>query len=333
MHQTCFVLQNRRRHTYSCSQGLTPNPLSQAPTPIPLVIGHRGSLYEALENTRQSFQRCIEMGCNGFELDVYVIADGTLVIFHGNDSAGRRLGDFSEYCDAGSMISSAAATSIVDLTYQECQQLRFNPNFAEFTCPKEYIAGSRIPTLEEVLKDVQNHNKDRNNKNNKMTVKIELKGPNTVVPVLELVERLNMVDVCCYSSFDLSQLKLLRALRPSKSLYPTGALFAHLPDDFIQKALDVGATEIHIRYDDCTLDRIAIIHQHGLGSMAWMRGPLGIQSDCSKYADVGNEDERMYQALLETGVQQLCVNKPNVLLEMLRWNPTTANVRLPKAEE
>jgi glycerophosphoryl diester phosphodiesterase len=37
----------------------------------------------------------------------------------------------------------------------------------------------------------------------------------------------------------------------------------------------------------------------------------------NKYLDVGNEDETMYATLLETGVRQMCVNRPDVLLNML----------------
>ena len=49
--------------------------------------------------------------------------------------------------------------------------------------------------------------------------------------------------------------------------------------------------------------------------MAWFRGPIGMANDCmERFLDVGNEDESMYDALLRTGVQQMCVNKPDVLL-------------------
>eukprot|EP00534_Pseudo-nitzschia_fraudulenta_P007178 CAMPEP_0201199668 /NCGR_PEP_ID=MMETSP0851-20130426/159384_1 /ASSEMBLY_ACC=CAM_ASM_000631 /TAXON_ID=183588 /ORGANISM="Pseudo-nitzschia fraudulenta, Strain WWA7" /LENGTH=64 /DNA_ID=CAMNT_0047487105 /DNA_START=33 /DNA_END=227 /DNA_ORIENTATION=- len=35
-----------------------------------------------------------------------------------------------------------------------------------------------------------------------------------------------------------------------------------------------------------------------------------------KYRDVGNEDFAMYEALVQTGVQQMCVNKPDVLIAL-----------------
>jgi hypothetical protein len=79
----------------------------------------------------------------------------------------------------------------------------------------------------------------------------------------------------------------------------------------------VGASEVHLRYDTCTPLVIDAIHANGMDSMAWFRGPIGMHKDVTgKYLDVGNEDVIMYEMILETGVRQLCVNRPNVLVEM-----------------
>lgn len=48
-----------------------------------------------------------------------------------------------------------------------------------------------------------------------------------------------------------------------------------------------------------------------------------------KYMDVDNEDEDMYQCVLNTGVQAMCVNRPKKLLKMV-VNLPPAN---PLAEE
>jgi glycerophosphoryl diester phosphodiesterase len=201
----------------------------------------------------------------------------------------------------------------MDLSYEEALLLRFNPNFGEFPCPTHCITDpliAYIPLLEQVLLDL---------KDTQCKLKIELKGPGVVEPVLEVVERLQMESQCSYSSFKLSMLAELRRLRPDKERYPTGALFDGIPPtNFLQLALDAGATEIHLKYDSCTTDRIQQIHGAGLGSMAWLRGPVGMKEDTDeKYWDVGNEDESCYQSLIDTGVQQICCNKPNVLLSML----------------
>jgi glycerophosphoryl diester phosphodiesterase len=42
-------------------------------TKPPLVVGHRGAVYQAVENTRESFLFCKEIGCDYVELDVFKV--------------------------------------------------------------------------------------------------------------------------------------------------------------------------------------------------------------------------------------------------------------------
>ena len=278
----------------------------------PIVIGHRGCLYEELENTREGFQKCaLMMGCDGIELDVFLLKCGTLVVFHGGGT-DENPGDLLDYC--------GITGNILDLTYEQCQKsLQFNPNYDEFPCTKTKILNGCIPTLQEVLQDAKISGLKH--------IKIELKGPNTVEPTLELVDKLNMVEVCSFSSFDQERLALLRKLRPQKDaesgqhIYRTGLLFDELPTNYIQIAKQLEVDEIHLRYDTCTPTIVDEIHKEGYSSMCWFRGPIGMLSDCThKYWDVGNEDSTMYETILMTGVQQICCNKPNVLLDYLKTN-------------
>lgn len=272
----------------------------------PRVVGHRGALYDHLENTREAFTRCVELGCDAVELDVFTLADGTVIVFHGG-GGDINPGDLTDYC------LNQAGLSILDLSFEQTQQVKFNPNYAEFPCPPSEIINARIPKLEEVLKDL---------KGTGVEIKIELKGENTVEPVLKLVEHFDMMDQISYSSFHHERLQQLRELRPDKKLYPSAALFASdVPLDFVQVAADCGATAVHLMYDTCTPARINAIRDAGMGSMAWFRGPIGMASDTAdKYLDVGNEDATCYQAVIDTGVDELCVNRPDVLL----------GIRLPK---
>lgn len=273
------------------------------------IVGHRGALYDALENTRESFLKCVDIGCDAVELDVFALRDEeseypVVVVFHGGGS-DQIPGDLSDYC------LDSDGVGILDLTYQQSQNLTFNPNHAEFPCSKHMIETARIPTLEEVLLDL---------KGTGLQVKIELKGPGTVEPTLALVERLQMTDQCAYGCFDHSKLRHLRQLRPDRGMYSTGALFDHsLPDNYIEIAKGCGATEIHLKYDTCTVERVNAIRQAGMRSMAWFPGPVGMADDMKgHYWDVRNEDERCYEAVLDTGVDELCVNKPDILKKILR---------------
>lgn len=47
-----------------------------------LKIGHRGAKGHLLENTILSFQKAIDLGVDGIELDVHLSADGVVVVLH-----------------------------------------------------------------------------------------------------------------------------------------------------------------------------------------------------------------------------------------------------------
>ena len=290
-------------YTSFISQGIT---FEQSPLSRPLIVGHRGCLYEELENTRVGFRKTAEMGAHAVELDVFHLKCGTLVVFHGSGT-DETPGLLKDYC-------IGKEDSILEYTYAELQdQVVFNEHFEEFGCDASKIRRGVIPTLEQVLLDA---------KDTDLILKIELKGPGTAEPVLKLVEQHGMHHQCHCSSFDLQQIALIRALRPhldehGKHIYKTGALFNDVSDDYLQRALQVGASEVHLRYDECTSARVKEIHAAGMDSMAWFRGPIGMKNDVvNKFWDVGNEDPDMYHVVMKTGVRQMCVNRPNVLVHM-----------------
>ena len=46
------------------------------------VMAHRGYSGKYPENTMLAFQKAVEVGCDGIELDVQLTRDGVLVIIH-----------------------------------------------------------------------------------------------------------------------------------------------------------------------------------------------------------------------------------------------------------
>mmetsp|Transcript_15246 Transcript_15246/g.21750 ORF Transcript_15246/g.21750 Transcript_15246/m.21750 type:complete len:379 (-) Transcript_15246:13-1149(-) len=274
----------------------------------PLVCGHRGNIYGSLENTRASFLECVSMGCDSVELDVFLLKCGTLVVFHGGGDDANP-GCLKDYCNTSG--------NILDLTAAEARLLTFNPHHQEFACGAEYvqreIKQNYIPTLQEVLMDL---------KGTGIKIKIELKGPNTVEPVLALVNNMDMVDQCHYSSFEHSRIKRVREIHPELNpdgthVYKTGCLFDELPLNFVDIASEAGASEVHLKYSTCTPEKIQAIHDAGMDSLVWMRGPIGMISDSKNYVDVGNEDASMYRIIMATGVRTLCVNRPDRLIDIV----------------
>jgi len=216
----------------------------------PRVVGHRGSLYQSLENTRHSI-RLAANDCEEVEIDVFLLKCGTLTVFHGSGT-DKNPGWLKEYCNVEG--------SILDYTYEEVRKLKFNQNHPEFGCGPDTIRKLEheyyIPTLEEVLTDA---------KQTGVVIKIELKGPGTTEPVLEMVERLDMVDQVHYSSFEHSRIKRVRELHPERNAdgshtYKTGCLFDEVPDNFVELALDVDASEVHLKYSTATKERVEKIH-------------------------------------------------------------------------
>lgn len=153
------------------------------------IFAHRGASIYAPENTLAAFQKALEMKVDGIECDVQLTKDGVPVICH--DLKIDRTSNGSGY--------------IQDLTLTQLKQYKFYGKF------KKSFPYETIPTLEEVLQLVSNHD---------VTLNIELKNsPFTQVyleeKVLALVAQYNCKDKVIYSSFDHQSIKHLAILEPN----------------------------------------------------------------------------------------------------------------------
>jgi len=140
-----------------------------------LIFGHRGVPDEAPENTIAGFQRAVEMGLDGVELDVQLCKSGELVIIH--DEEVDKLTD-----DSG---------RVAKLTFEELRQLEVGGHF------DERFKGEKIPTLEEVLEVLGGN----------MIVNVELKtrsipDDGLEVKVVRLIEKMNLQSSVILSSFN-----------------------------------------------------------------------------------------------------------------------------------
>lgn len=268
------------------------------------ILGHRGAPFEYFENTMPGFHACRANGAHGFELDVYILKCGTLIVFHGFEDDGK----LDDYC-------LLPDKRILDYTYEEAGQLVFNPNYEEFPCPPSRTLEASIPTLEQVLMEF---------KGTGALIKVEMKGEGTVEPTVAMVEQCDMLDQVYFCSFDISRVKQVRQMRPQlrddgTHLYKTSALFKLKLDTFVEEAMDAGVTEVVLRYSSCTTERVRRIHDAGMESVVWFRGAIGMNYDWQYlFHDAGNEDEAMYDIILQTGVRSLVVNRADVIIPMLK---------------
>ncbi len=131
-------------------------------------IGHRGAMGYEPENTLDSFQAAIDMGCDMVELDVYAV-DNHLIVIH-----DERVDRTTDGC--GTVMSHS------------------------FDALRRLDAGKQqqIPTLGEVLDLCLG----------RLQVNIELKGPNTAGPVCRFLDQNypDCTDDLLISSFDHAEL-------------------------------------------------------------------------------------------------------------------------------
>jgi len=142
-------------------------------SPVPKKIGmrfegHRGAGLLEPENTIRAFQRAIELGIDGIELDVFVSKDGVPFVVHGTDDGIIEFKDSSLNVHASQMDSK---------------------NLKDWRLVNDEL----IPTLEEVLLLAKD----------KVNVNIEFKEETqrVVKPTVEMVIKLGMLNQVCFSSF------------------------------------------------------------------------------------------------------------------------------------
>lgn len=152
----------------------------------PIIYGHRGASQYAPENTLASYNRAIEMGADGIEIDVHKSKDGHLIVCH--DERVDRTTNGQGY--------------IKDLILKEIKSLDAGSWFS-----KEF-SGEKIPLLEEVLEFV----KDKD-----ILLNIELKnGPifydGIEDELIRLVRVFNLVENTIISSFNHYSLSISKIL-------------------------------------------------------------------------------------------------------------------------
>ena len=143
------------------------------------IIGHRGAAGYTLENTLASFQKAIEIGCDGTELDVHLTRDNIPVVIH--DSTVDRV-------TSGSGIVSQM--SLEEIKKLDCKDKQ------------------KIPTLQEVIDLCRE----------KINLKIELKTDVAVKQVADALKQNNIVPGTSVLSFDKGTLKEIRKILPDLTL-------------------------------------------------------------------------------------------------------------------
>ena len=230
-----------------------------------LVIGHRGAMGYAPENTLASFELALQQGADFVELDVHLSRDGQVVVMH--DERLERTTD--------------GRGLVRDWSVSELRRLDagawFDPRFA----------GERVPTLQEVLEWAAGRTR----------LAIEIKnGPlyydGIEARVVELLRRHDLRQQAIVISFDHQALRRLRAL--DEGLL-TGALYSCRPADPVGLAAAAGAQVLEPHWSHVTPADVAAAHAAGLLVSTWttsdpdtMRGLIeaGVDGIATNHPDV-----------------------------------------------
>ncbi len=143
-----------------------------------LKIGHRGAKGYEPENTLISFQKAIDLGCDGIELDVHLSSDGEIIVIH-DETVDR---------------TTNGKGFVNQITLSELKTYKINDKY-------------EIPTLKEVF-ELINYN---------ILVNIELKSYETADKVVDFIENQVSSERRTYesiivSSFDWNALQQVRFL-------------------------------------------------------------------------------------------------------------------------
>ena len=160
-------------------------------TAQPLIFAHRGANAVAPENTLPAFEKALELGADGIELDVQATADGALVVLHDFSLGRTTTGD--------GLLRAHTLAQLADVD----AGVRFDNSYT----------GTPIPTLEQVFDLV----------GERCIVNVEIKnldwdGGSEAEPLTRTVQRRRLHDQVIVSSFNPFALLKMRQLDPSIAL-------------------------------------------------------------------------------------------------------------------
>lgn len=205
------------------------------------IWAHRGSSHTYIENTRAAFQRAIDDGAEGIELDVQRTKDGELIVYH--DENFKRLTGVNKLVE--------------ESTWAEVQELTLSsPHVA-------HAEDKRIILLEEALLLT---------KDTALTINIELKNSNYFYPgieeeVLECVDNIGMREQVLFSSFNHESMNRMSQLVGAERC---AILTSDIQFEAWAYAERVGAKAIHPMINSMKQkDFVINCHKQGLKVHVW----------------------------------------------------------------
>ena len=204
----------------------------------PMIMAHRGYSELCPENTLPAFKECVDRDFQAAELDVQMLADGTIIVLH-DDNFKRTTGYDKNVWEA---------------TYDEIKDLD-NGSFFD-----EEFRGTKIPTLDEVIK-LAKTSKDV------LFLNIEIKrtghDDGIVQKVIDIIDENDFYSYCDITSQDYATLEEVREIDPNVLTAYTSVI--GIGDIETLDAADI----ISINETFATYENIERIHHAGKYVFVW----------------------------------------------------------------
>jgi sialidase-1 len=209
-------------------------PPANEPAPLPQLVGHRGLLRYAPENTLAGFAACLDLRV-GFELDVRRTRDGHLVCLHDDDVKRTTNGT-----------GKVSALTLAELSKLDAGSW-FNPAFA----------GQHVPTLDEVFALL----KGRQAAPVRVVLDLKIADPQIEHDIVRLAVKHGVLrQLLCFGRavYDPA---VRRRFRAADSRTPV-AVLALTPQDLSQAAADTDSDWVYVFFLP-TADQVARVHRAG----------------------------------------------------------------------
>ena len=235
----------------------------------PLVWAHRGASGYAPENTLAAFQKAVDLGADGVELDIQLTKDDQIVVIH--DEMIDRTSDGKGW--------------VKDYTLEELRAFNYNRTKPEYK-------HAEIPTMREVFELL---------KPTGLFINIEIKTgvvfyEKIEEKILALAKEMGMEDRVCYSSFNHYTVTRIHELKPDAEV---GFLYADGPIDMPSYGVKHGVNALHpalynLQYDGFVKE----CKEKGLKLNVWtvnerpymeMCCQYGVDAIITNYPDIAKE--------------------------------------------
>ncbi len=246
----------------------------------PLNIAHRGASKLAPENTLAAFQKALEMGADGVELDVRLSADGAPVVIH----------------DATVDATTDGTGRVDQKTLAELKELDAAAAFKRTRSGIMDSSPSRIPTLAEVLKVL----------GGRLLLNIELKGirlfdDRLERAVVDQIKHRGLDEQVLLSSFNPLALRRIQEIAPG---IPTGLLYSRPTWASLQLAnllISRPTTALHPHHAVVYQPLVQRVHARDQRVHVWTV-----------------DDPTIMRRLISWGVDGIITNTPGKLAEVLK---------------